>query len=398
MAIVIDINSILNGPKAGVAYYLEGWLGAVVPWMKENKKEVVFYSSGWGGRDYPLWLSVLAKRHGVKRFHLPWPNKLITLLMIVFQHPKLDLLVEKKLSLTVDWFIATNFSHWAVKKARVSQIVHDLSLEIYPEFFPLKWRLSYYLINPFGSHTRPVGIINSFMRMLVRIIRLFTSAKHLPDHYIAVSESTKSQMAERWGIDDTKITVCLPILPELLPAGTKLNPYRYWLSVGTIEPRKNLLLILQALEQYWHNHPIDNRHWVIVGGWGWKHKPFRKALAKSPYHDRIHVIGYVTEQERADWYSGADGLLQGSVYEGIGIPPLEAQGYGIPVVSSDAGSLAEMLGQSAVFASRTEATSWIRALELLDDVVIRERLVLSGKENYQRFRSTKWLESLSWII
>lgn len=116
-------------------------------------------------------------------------------------------------------------------------------------------------------------------------------------------------------------------------------PHAYLLSVGTREPRKNLSRVIDAFKA------VDqNLHLVIAGKYGWG-----KDVAVSPsLKDRIHVLGFVSDQDLPALYAGAKALVYPSLYEGFGLPVIEAMSVGCPVVTSDRGSLKEVAGNAAI--------------------------------------------------
>jgi alpha-1,3-rhamnosyl/mannosyltransferase len=121
-------------------------------------------------------------------------------------------------------------------------------------------------------------------------------------------------------------------------------PERYLLCVGNIEPKKNLPAVLQAFDEAAATLPHDL---VMAGRAAWRPGEFRAALASLRHRERVHVLGFVATADLPALYSAADLLIQWSLYEGMGLPPLEAMACGAPVLVSDGGALLEIAGPAA---------------------------------------------------
>jgi glycosyltransferase involved in cell wall biosynthesis len=132
----------------------------------------------------------------------------------------------------------------------------------------------------------------------------------------------------------------------------------YLLHVGTIEPRKNHLFLIELFEQ------LDgfDGELVLAGMKGWKCEPIFERIRQSPAADRIRYIDYIPDEHLADLYSGAEALVFPSLYEGFGFPPLEAMLCGTPVIASTAGSLAEVLGDGACMVADYDIDAWKSAV------------------------------------
>jgi len=210
--------------------------------------------------------------------------------------------------------------------------VHDLSYELYPEFFSLKQRLWHRAVDPRSLARRAAAIL-------------------------AVSETTKRDVVERWGIAPERVTVTLEGAPsadapgvaalERLRARFKL-PERFILHVGALEPRKNHLALLDAYHQLRPQARFNGLGLVLAGPAGWNNDAILRAIRRSPYRDDIRLLGYVSESDRAALYRLASVFAFPSFYEGFGLPPLEAMAAGLPVVASHAGALGEVVGDAGI--------------------------------------------------
>ncbi|MEN6303046.1 MAG: glycosyltransferase family 1 protein [Armatimonadia bacterium] len=138
-----------------------------------------------------------------------------------------------------------------------------------------------------------------------------------------------------------------PVGPERVAELRKrLNlPDRFVLCVGNIEPKKNLAAVVQAFDMAAGcGLPHDL---VLAGAWGWDYADVTRALAASAYPQRFHLPGYVAQADLPALYTAADLLVQWSLTEGMGLPPLEAMACGTPTLVSDAPALVEVAGPAA---------------------------------------------------
>jgi glycosyltransferase involved in cell wall biosynthesis len=169
---------------------------------------------------------------------------------------------------------------------------------------------------------------------------------------VAVSEQSKRDVVEAYGIPPEKITVIYeaadlrfrPQPPEAVAAVRSRYhlPDRYLLFVGTIEPRKNLGRVLAAFERL-HAEKLTDAL-VIVGKRGWLYDEFFAALERSPARQAVIFPGFVPDADLPAVYAGAQALAFPSIFEGFGLPVLEAMGCGTPVICSNTSSLPEVAG------------------------------------------------------
>lgn len=158
----------------------------------------------------------------------------------------------------------------------------------------------------------------------------------------------------------------------------------YFLTVGTIEPRKNHLRILEALERL-HAKGFPHR-WKIAGGKGWMSEPFFARLATSPSRDRIELLGDVDDLALARLYAGASAVVYVSLYEGFGLPLVEAMRAGAPLITSALASMPEVAGDAAIFADPHRSESIAEAMtRVLEDHALRTRLCAAGEQRAAHF-------------
>ena len=124
-------------------------------------------------------------------------------------------------------------------------------------------------------------------------------------------------------------------------------PKRFALFVGTIEPRKNVLSIIEGVKRY-REMTNDDLHLVIVGKWGWKSHNIRRRLWKRDTHGWVHNLAYIDPKDLPAIYRSASVFLWPSFYEGFGLPVLEAMACGLPVITSNISSMPEVTGKNAL--------------------------------------------------
>jgi glycosyltransferase involved in cell wall biosynthesis len=156
----------------------------------------------------------------------------------------------------------------------------------------------------------------------------------------------------------------------------------YILAVGTLEPRKNIELLIETFEKL----TSFSGYLVLAGMTGWKCEPILKRIESSHCAARIRRINYVDDSQLPSLYSGAQVLALTSLYEGFGFPPLEAMACGTPVVSSHGGSLSEVLGGAALFVEQFESDLWaVQIGRALSDADLRQRLITDGKKQAAKY-------------
>ena len=154
---------------------------------------------------------------------------------------------------------------------------------------------------------------------------------------------------------------------------------RYVLAIGTVEPRKAFPVLVRAFGRVARAHP--GLALVIAGPDGWGANELRRAIAASPARQRVVRLGWVSASERGSLLGRAAVFCYPSLYEGFGLPPLEAMAAGAPVVASDAGALREVLGDAALLVPPGDDEALAGAIDqLLGDGAVREALAEKGKQ------------------
>jgi glycosyltransferase involved in cell wall biosynthesis len=206
-------------------------------------------------------------------------------------------------------------------------------------------------------------------------------------HVIAISECTRRDLTTAYGIPPEKVTVIYEaadprfrVQPPEAVAAVRARydlPDRYLLFVGTIEPRKNLSRLVAAFETIRVEGLSDGL--VIVGKRGWLCGDFFARLEKSPARDAILFPGYVPDEDLPAVYAGAQGLVFPSLYEGFGLPVLEAMACGTPVVASCASSIPEVGGDATLYFDPRDVEAMVEAVRrLLRDTELGDSMRMRG--------------------
>ncbi|MCS7251423.1 MAG: glycosyltransferase family 1 protein [Anaerolineae bacterium] len=251
--------------------------------------------------------------------------------------------------------------------------LHDLIFRLYPEtHMPLnRWFLSL---------------------MMPRFLRC-------ADAVIAVSECTRRDVLRWYRVPEERIYVIYegvdvrfrPASPEAIAAlrARYSLPDRFILYVGTIEPRKNLPTLFAAYRYLLERYPDVGL--VIAGKAGWLTQGTFRALREMGLRDRVRFLGYVPDDDLPILYSAASVFALPSLYEGFGLPPLEAMACGTPVIVSDTSSLPEIVGEAGLRVPPDRPADWTAALAVtLADESLRARLREAGLRQAARF---KWAET-----
>jgi glycosyltransferase involved in cell wall biosynthesis len=208
------------------------------------------------------------------------------------------------------------------------------------------------------------------------------------DRIIAVSENTRRDALRFYALDPEKIEV----IPEGVEARFRPDvdreaisivrhryalPDRFILSVGTIEPRKNLGTLVDAYAALRPRHPEVGL--VLAGSRGWLYERFFAQLRSLGLEDHVTFTGHVADGDMPALLAAAEVFAFPSEFEGFGLPPLEAMASGIPVVSSNAASLPEVVGDAGLLVPPRDVGEWVAAIaRLLDDGPLRTELAARG--------------------
>ncbi|MFQ6014412.1 MAG: glycosyltransferase family 4 protein [Anaerolineae bacterium] len=348
---------------AGVGRYTRGLVDALAELDRQNEYVLLVASDSKPGaaKTWP---------DNFRLVTLPLPDRILTILWHRLQLPLfVDLFCHK-----LDIFHSPNFVLPPVRRGRTLVTVHDLSFLRYP-----------------------VGAEPSLRIYLQKVV---PRSVRRADKVLADSECTQNDIVELLGIPAEKVKVVYagvderfrPIVDGALLAEVRaryaLN-FSFILSLGTLEPRKNYLRLVEAyalLKARGLGTENQRPKLVIAGGKGWLYEPiFRKVDSLGLKRD-VRFLGFVPDEDLPALYTLADLFAFPSHYEGFGLPALEAMACGTPVVASDRASLPEIIGDAGLLVSPDDreglATTMARAW---GDGSLREEMREKGLEQARRF-------------
>ena len=209
---------------------------------------------------------------------------------------------------------------------------------------------------------------------------------------ITPSTSVKNEVCETFRMDSEKVTVT-PEAPRPVFKRREAPELRrrfgidreFIFFVGTIEPRKNLRRLLEAFHQLLRTTSLSPTL-VIAGGQGWLMDDFLSLIKQKRLEDRVCLTGYLEDEDLCGLYSTCAAFVYPSLYEGFGLPPLEAMACGAPVITSNISSLMETVGGAARLVDPKDVDDIARAMtEMLSDEKAREHYAELGRNHVKQF-------------
>ncbi len=368
--IVIDATSAVDRRKTGIGWYTRH----LIRWLPEVDPEATYLA--W----YLHFRGLMNKRRYFDDQDTPnlvergvaFPGRIYSRLNNRLEIPKVEWFTK------FDALFAPNYLPPATNSKGLVVTVHDLAFKILPETAP---------------H------VNAYW------LQYFDRALRNAAEIVTVSEATRNDLIELYDVPPEKVTAVLsgvdmeaikPTPPADVEAVRKAYGIAgpYFLFIGGLEPRKNLRMMLRAFGQV----PDDVRPTLVLAGSPVPWVPGGKDMIDSavralPRSARGQVIltGYVSESDKLALLTGAEALVYPSVYEGFGLPVLEAMACGTPVLTSNLSSLPEVAGDDAVLVDPYESGSIAGGMDsLMRDEALRTRLCEAGP---RRARMFSWEET-----
>jgi glycosyltransferase involved in cell wall biosynthesis len=351
--VVLDATPLLGQPT-GVGVFTEGLFSSL-----SGRPEIDLAAYALSFRGFDRLAESLPV--GVDYPRLPMPADVLMKSWARTNHPTVDRWVGAH-----DVVHGTNFVVPPSRSAMLAS-VHDLTAVHFPEMC---------------SETS------------LRYPQLVRKAVERGAHVHVLSATIGREVSEVLDVNPGRIHLIPPGIPKLVDGeaasaqrGRELSGYdRYIVAIGTIEPRKDYVSLLRAFDSIAGAMPDVGL--VIIGAFGWGSEVFQEALLRLRHHDRVHTVGYVDDQERAALLRGASVLAYPSVYEGFGLPPLEAMSAGVPVVATNGGAIPEVVDDAAYLVEVGDDEALASALvEVMDDPALRRELITLGA---QRARAYDW--------
>lgn len=348
LSVAVDATSLL-GVRTGIGHVTAGLVEGLA---ERADVELIAYAITWKGRASLRQSLPPSARAGTR----PFPARLTRGLWPRLAWPRVEGWTGP-----VDVVHATNFVA-PPTRSPVLLTIPDLSYLLYPELC--------------------TGDVLRFPRLVQRAIDRGATV-HTYSAFVA------AQVRDHYQLSDDRI---VQIAPGLGPPrrgdpaeGHRLgDAQRYVLALGTVEPRKNLPELVGAFDRVAAHDP--GIVLVVAGPDGPGAPAFSAALDAARHRERIHRVGWLDDPARDDLVAGATALAYPSLYEGFGLPPLEAMQTGVPVVASTAGSLPEVLSDAAVLVDPGDQEGLSGALtRVLEDGSLRARLISDGRARASAF-------------
>jgi len=249
--------------------------------------------------------------------------------------------------------------------------IHDMSYRVFPQYHP----------------RRRVILLRTFEKRLRRADRIITD-----------SEFSRQQIVEMLKVPEERVTVTYlgagsQYQPITILKDKKLDlqaryglPEQFLLYVGTIEPRKNLERLIEALYIYQQEEPGSALKLVLAGGKGWLYEEILARIKALHLEQDVLFTGYVNSEDLPYLYNMAEAFVYPSLYEGFGLPPLEAMACGTPVISSNAASIPEVVGEAGILADPYKVNELAEAIcRVAGSASLREEMARKGLKQAQRF-------------
>lgn len=363
MRIGIDCRTILNqkaGERAGVGHYTYYLIKNLLKIDKKNKYILFFDHRFKNVKEF--------HRKNVEIIRFPW-SEYKKYLPFGYSHYFVAKVLEKA---DLDVFHApANIMPLSYDKPAVIT-VHDLAIYNHPQWFPPKQKFS----------------------VKISVPKSIKKAKKI----IAISQSTKKSLLRQFHVSPEKIKVIYEGFTKEKPCNSRvikktLRKYKikdkFVLYLGTLEPRKNVSALIKAFDAMVGANFKNYKDYqlILAGGIGWKHAPIFQAI-KEVKHSRVRYLGYVSTMEKMALLSSAACFAFPSLWEGFGLPVLEAMSLGTPVITSNISSLPEVTGKAGILVNPEKAESIKAGLKKL----------LANKKTLRKYarKSKKQARKFSW--
>jgi len=232
---------------------------------------------------------------------------------------------------------------------RTVTTIHDLIPSFVPSRYPLVQR--------------------AYVRLITRLLALTS------DRIVTVSQHSKSDLINYLRIDARKVDVIYNFVQPHEPSEIKYE--NYFLSVGTLQPGKNLIGVVRSFAKFAHDYDCSQHRLLIIGAQDRAHRPVQDYIREIGMESRILLTGYIGDTELGQLYSKCKGVILLSLYEGFGIPPLEALSWKKPSVVSNRSSLPEVVGTTGI---RVDPTDHERAALAIRAIAEDPARYLEGRE------------------
>lgn len=374
MNLGIDVRTLMSPTRTGVGEYTFELLNALFSLPSDDQ----FYLLYNGHKKITQWLPQW-NQSNVHYAGTTWPNKFFNASTVVARRPFLTSPLKSDVKLNAVFLPNINFTALPPDQKYVITI-HDLSFKLFPHFFSAKQRLWHRLVQP---------------------EKLIKNANHI----ITPSDNTRRDVIQQLSIPEHKVTTVYPGLNlnsttqneiDVARVKTKYDlPEKFVLFLGTIEPRKNILGLVEAFVLLKKtSEEFNDVELIIAGANGWLNTKIYQTIYQTP---QVRTIGFIPPTDKFALYKLACVFVYPSFYEGFGFPVLEAMVAGTPVITSNRSSLPEITNGAAVLVDSYAIHEMVEAIRLLlTDEKLRDWYRARGLEQVKKFSwqksATEFLE------
>jgi glycosyltransferase involved in cell wall biosynthesis len=362
--ILVDARCLAEPNPSGVGQYSAELLRALLALDREN--EYVLLTTGWNRPVLPFPLPKNARQ-----VHVRVPHKLLNASVVLAKRPTVTELAGG----AFDLCFLPNLDIVSVPPELPYVLtVHDASWRLFPELYSTKMRLWHAATRPDALIKNAAVIVTPSLATKRDVVRLFGKPA---ERVVAIPHGVSPAFSP-----DRK--------PDDHGWRSKLHlPKRFVLFVGTIEPRKQVNVLIEGVAEY-RRQTGDDIALVLAGGWGWDAEAAKALVRRNPW---VRSLGYVPNEARPALYRSAVGLVWPSAYEGFGMPIVEAMASGTPVITSFISSMPEVAGNAAILVDPHDPMDIGLALgQLLSSEELRKRLREAGLVRASHFSWKKTAE------
>ena len=365
MRIGIDL-SVIQSTKSGVDWYAHRVVQEMMDQLKPGEELYLFSNRETGFEKECHDRPNVTVVQSLFRYQEPWRQFILPVLL-------------RRHRIDVCFF--TNFVISVAATCPVVLTIHDLSVWLFPR-----------------THS---------FRNVVWARSLVPMSTHRSKHIIADSNNTKLDLVRMMGISSNKVSVIpLGAPDEFNPKPQKQDPEaidRYGvvrpfiLYVGTLEPRKNLINLIRSFDRLAKTRA--DVHLVLAGRRGWMAQAIFDELERLDLLGMVHITGYVRDRDLPSLYRQAELFVYPSLYEGFGLPPLEAMACGTPVIVSKSSSLPEVVGDAGLYVNPLDVEELALSMEkVLGDADLASDLGARGLKRAAQFSWKKTAEKTLEIL
>jgi glycosyltransferase involved in cell wall biosynthesis len=352
----MDIQAAI-AQRAGVGRYTKSLVEHLAPLTGADELSLFYFDFKRKGIPFPV--------EGATQRAVHWcPGRYAQYAWKTFGWPSFDFFAGP-----ADVYHFPNFIRPPLRRGKSVVTIHDVSFLRFPE----------------TTEARNLKYLKAWIQLTVE----------RSDAIITVSEFVRREICELLKVSPKKVIaihsgldphLARPSIDVTQKMRRRLSLDRpYLLTVGTVEPRKNIGFLIDVFDQL---EGFDG-DLVIAGMKGWKFEPIFERIRQSPKAARIRHLDFVEEKDLPSLYAGAELFVFPSLYEGFGFTPLEAMACRTPVVASAEGSLPEVLGDAAAIVPKFDADLWAKTIiSVLRDSDRRESLLQKGKNQVHQYSWT----------